>query len=33
MKYWLPTKGKFLNACVGWFGDQAISLEVRGIEN
>ena len=29
--YWLPTKGGILNACVGGFGDQAISLEVCGM--
>ena len=27
----LPNKGKVLNACVRGFGDQAMSLEVRGI--
>ena len=26
-----PTKGRAPNACVGGFGDQAMSLEVRGI--
>ena len=33
VKHWLPTNGRFLNACVGGFSDQAMTLEVHGIEN
>jgi hypothetical protein len=33
INYWLPTKGRVLNACVGGFHDQAMSLKVRGFEN
>jgi hypothetical protein len=31
-KLWLPMKGRVPNACVGGFGDQAMSLEVCIIE-
>ena len=33
INHWLPTKGRVLNACVGGFGDQAMSLKARGIES
>jgi hypothetical protein len=33
INHWLPTKGRVPNACVGGFGDQAMSLKVRGIES
>jgi hypothetical protein len=31
--HWLLTKGRVPNACVGEFGDQAMSLKVRGFES
>jgi hypothetical protein len=31
INHWLLTKGRVLNACVRGFGDQAMSLEVRGM--
>ena len=31
--HWLYTNGIVSNACVGRFGDQAMSLEVRGMCN
>ena len=33
IKHWLPTKGRGPNTCVGGFGDQAMNLEVYGIES
>ena len=33
INHWLPTKGRVSNTCVGGFGEQAISLEVRSIES
>ena len=33
INHWLPTNGRVLNACVGGFGDQAMSLEVRGVRS
>ena len=30
LSHWLPTKGRVPNACVGGFGDLAMSLKVRG---
>ena len=32
INHWIPTKGRVPNACVRRFGDQAMSLKVRGFE-
>jgi hypothetical protein len=31
INHWLPTKKIIMNACVGGFGDQTMSLKVRKI--